>query len=395
MARTEGLRRLSVTSLALALLGIWLAPACEPLEIVQSPDGGTAAGGALPYDGGSADADADANGGQGPGLDAGTGPVLVGLSPNPAGAGGGLPSEAEALAARLTTFAVGVRTVVVARSWQEVSTQGIDALSAEVASYRARDLAVVLNLLVIDRYADHRPPAVAGLAWNAPATVTALEATVDTLLDALGAQLHALVLSRETDAYLVANPEQASGLVELMSAVILHAEAYADGEPRSGVGLSFVGLSPSAAYRQLLELGQLAVWSYQPGLGEEQVPNDTSTANDLDTMIDLAGTKPIVLLAAGASTDDELGATEEGQRHFLASLFGALEARRSHFDLVNVDELHDRGAGTCAALAASRGELPDGPYASYTCRSGLKGVDGEPKPAWLSFIEGAAAFASP
>jgi hypothetical protein len=112
-------------------------------------------------------------------------------------------------------------------------------------------------------------------------------------------------------------------------------------------------------------------------------------------MMELAGTKPIVLVATGASTSVALGASLEGQQQFFASLFGALQARRSHFDVVNVHELHDRSEAACAALAQSRGESVDGLYAQYACSSGLKAADGVAKPAWLSFVEGAAAFASP
>jgi hypothetical protein len=41
------------------------------------------------------------------------------------------------------------------------------------------------------------------------------------------------------------------------------------------------------------------------------------------------------------------------------------------------------------------GQTVDGLWATYACSLGLFGADGQAKPSWQVFVNGAAAFASP
>ena len=391
-----GVRRLAMWLVPLALGGLPCGPlGCEPepIDVVTPPPPGT--GGSTPYDGGPDDAAVDAGDDAEPPPDAAPHPVLVGLDPNPRSPDGGPPGAAELLEAELTCRAVGVRTIVLLAPWNTLGDETIPALGARVASYRSQGLTVVLNVAVVDRKLDYRPAAVQGLAWDAGGTTDAMAATLDALVPALGADLGALVLGRETDRYVLEHPDEATGLTQFLALGVSRVASMGADAPPVGVGLSFAGADPPASYQALLGLGALAVYTYLPGIGAPSVPSDTSVTHDLDAMITLGAGRPVVLEAAGLTSSAALGSSPEQQRQFLDALFGALGARRAHFSVVNVHELHDGTASSCAAEAAAQGEPPDGSVAAYACETGLRAPDGGAKPAWQGFVQGAAAFASP
>jgi hypothetical protein len=391
-----GVRRRATWLVPLALAG-WLGGplGCEPepIDLVTPPTPGT--GGTTPYDGGPDDAGADAGDDAAPPADAAPHPVLVGLDPNPRSPDGGPPGAADLLEAELTCRAVGVRAIVLLEPWNQLGDETIPALVARVASYRSKGLTVVLNVAVVDRKLDYRPVAVQSLAWDASGTTDALAATLDALVPALGPDLGALVLGRETDRYVLEHADEATGLTQFLALGVSHVGSMGASAPPVGVGLSFAGSDPPPSYQALLGLGALAVYTYFPGIGTPSVPTDTSVSHDLDAMITLGAERPLVLEAAGLTSAAALGSSPEQQRQFLDALFGALGARRAHFAVVNVHELHDRTASGCAAEAAAQGEPPDGSVAAYACETGLRAPDGGPKPAWQGFVQGAAAFASP
>jgi hypothetical protein len=382
------------TLLALGALALGL-PACEPEPLGVETTIPTGSGGTTPHAGGAGGAGRVAGAAAAPPLDGAVTPVLVALDPNPRTSDGGSSSAAEVLEAELTCRAVGVRAVVLVRPWRDLTANATTELATQVSKHRAAGLSVVLNLAVVDRKMAYRPEPVASLAWDAEDTTGAMQATLDDLVAALGADLFGLVLGRETDRYALEHPDEATALTQFLSLAVSHLASIGPGAPPAGVGLSFAGPSPPADYQALLGLGQLGVFSYLPGIGAPVLPSDTSVSDDLDTMTTLAAGRPVVLEAAGQTSSTALGSSPEQQRQFFDALFGAMQARREHFALVNVHELHDRNAASCAAGVAVEGEIPESSFAAYACETGLRTPDGGPKPAWARFAEGAAAFASP
>jgi hypothetical protein len=297
----------------------------------------------------------------------GQAPVYLGLTANPLSPDGE-PTPSDTLLAELTVFAAGARSIAVDVPFGELDAAELSTLTQRLAQYGERDLRVVVTIVVVDRGAGAPPD---GASWDDPSTIATLEGEIDALLEAGGEDLDVLLFGRALDFYLGEHPEEAEALVALASAGVAHVAE------QSPTVLHGVGLRLHAG---------------------DEAPSgsaDTSPAHDLDAMIALAKERPIVLQRLGFPSAATLGSAPELQAQRIEALMSALAARRSAFPIVNVQQLHDLDQEDCEALVAAQGLLPGDPFGDYVCTTGLRDTNGEPKPAWQSFIQASAQFAEP
>ena len=148
---------------------------------------------------------------------------------------------------------------------------------------------------------------------------------------------------------------------------------------------------------QLRAIGNATMASLFLGLKEvedgEPIPSPGSIALDLDAIDDVDPGRPVALVEVGYPSSDDVGADEEAQGLFYDALFGALESRRASFPLVVVSRLHDLGAEACASEGVALDEEQELVLA-YRCSTGARDASDEAKPAWVSFVAGAARLAS-
>jgi len=369
--------------------------ACDgngPLEIIVrsgSPDDGGAFHDALPPDTGPDDGDLDADA-----SDAGLSPVIVALSPTPKGEP---PTAGDVIDARLDALAAGIRGMVLRRALSEIDEgTEVDALSAEASFWADRGTSLALSLALVDRSVRGLPPNLEGLPWDAPEMFTATHLAIDNTLMALAGKAGFVVIGRDIDVYFASHPaDERASLEALLLDTIAYVHEKAP-DTRVGVGFSFAGIAADdPSFALFADACDVVVSSYLPGLGETEVGVTSDLASDADVLLTKAGGKPIVLESIGYPSSAVVGGSTAKQALFLDMLFEALVPRRAGFAFVNVDALHDVGATPCADMAKRAGEPPDGPYAAYVCSLGLFTTLGQEKPAWLSFVKGAAAFASP
>ncbi|UQA59596.1 hypothetical protein [Polyangium aurulentum] len=371
--------------------------ACEAVgrpDLITSP-GPVGDGGSM-LDAGWPEASLEDAGSSTDASDASSAPVLVALTPNPAG--DGTPSIGQVIDARLKVLAAGARGVVMRRALRDLDATALAALAQEGAFYSKHEVSIALTLALVDRAEDTRPSELVGAPWDAPEVRDAVHQAIDGSIDALGPSLSSLVLGRDVDVYLAAHPELRPGFEIFALDALAHARAHPGASPdlRVGVGFSFVGATlPDPSFEPLLEASDMAVLSYLPGLGEKEAGLTTGIAAHADAMVASAGEKPILLESFGYPSSSVVGGSPAKQALFLETFFGALGPRRASFGFVNVEMLGDLGPVRCSERAAAQGEPPDGPYAAYICSLGLVTVSAEDKPAWTSFLQGAAAFASP
>jgi hypothetical protein len=378
---------------AAAALAVVAAHGCDDGDAPSSPPPTsftTGPGGLTPAGPGGGAGMGGAGGAEIP--EGGQAPVYLGLSANPLSEQSE-PTPSEALLAELTAFAAGVRSIHVEARFGSLDSAAVAALAERLAQYTARDLRVVLTLLIVDGAAAHRPEGMEGVPWDDAALSVALDGELDAVFDAAGEHLDAVVFARALDVYLEEHPGEGGALLGLVAAAVdqVHERAPAI--------LTGVGLRPSAdpppRYDEAAALGNALALSYLPGAGAAALPSDTSPAHDLDAMIALAGERPIILHALGFPSAPTLGSAPELQAQRLDAFMSALDARRSAFPLVNVVQLHDVPQPACEALLAAQGLLPDDPYGDYVCTTGLRDTTGAPKPAWQTFIQASGRFAGP
>ena len=360
----------------------------EPTPTITPSGTATGFGGGLQDAGngdGSLDAASDGSGLQ----DGGLMPVYLALVANPSQSDATPPTPAEQIEAELTAFAAGVGAVSLDVGWDELDA---DLLAARVSDYRQRGLAVLVSLLVVDGEQSRLPASLTGQAWNAPATVAALEGSLAQILSATGTDIDTLILGRDVNRYLEAQPAESDALQALLHAGIVELDALGASPPARAIGLGFVAADPQTAYLDLASVGNVVALSYFPGLGEPTFPTQTSATKDLDAMIALANGRPLVLQAVGYPSATSLDSSADTQALQLDALFSALDPRREHVAAVVVHMLHDVVGEGCDALLASRGLDPGPPLSEHVCSLGLRDELGEPKAAWQRFLQAAAHY---
>lgn len=372
--------------------------ACDGNGVTELPPDPTSSGsGTTLPEGGTVDADAGVSDAPPDRTDADAAPVRIGVTANARGDASGGPTSSGGVEATLITLAAGVRGAVVSRAWRDLEDgEALLELSGEVSLYTQHDIPVLFNLALVDRAADGRSDALAGVSWTAPEAILELELTLDAVISSFGSSLRYLTLGRDLDRYLALHPEQR----ESLSALAVHGCDYARTHPDApeglevGVAFSFEGVAaPDPSFEALLEAGTIAAVSYFPGLEPEEPPS--AIAASLDAMIAAVGDKPIVLQAIGAPSSGQGSSSEESQRQFYASFFEALAPRRDFIPWVNAFHLHDRSPSACEAYAAAQGEELAGTFALASCSLGLFTAAATPKSAWAEVLKGTATFASP
>lgn len=396
-----------ITLIAIATLGAF---ACgDPITVTTSEDTSVASG----LGGGSSISSSQGTGG-GPGQGGGGGqdgeggsppPVWVGLVANPIadsgdGAGGG-PSRADAVEAAVSTFAIGASVFAIKRTWRSATEEGL-ALDAQLAAAGCATTPcrpAALTIAVVDGLLDGRPDDLQDQEWGSDASKDALDASVDAAMDALGPALKFLAIGARVDRWIDAREDDAGGLEELLAHAIERAREHPNAREDLlvGVGLSRQGALASGGHAAALRaLGNATMASLFPGLndvpGGTPVPSPGSIALDLDAIDDVDPGRPVALVEVGYPSSTLVGGSDEAQGLFLDSLFEALGSRRASFPLIVVSRLHDLDDDACSAEGVDLDEEEELVLA-YRCSTGVRDDDGDAKPAWSSFVVGAAQLA--
>src|SRR5262249_22616597 len=136
----------------------------------------------------------------------------------------------------------------------------------EVAFYADHGVAVGIEIEVVDRAFDARPDALTALAWDDPSALDAIDATLDTLFEAVGGKVSYLSLGREADLYCAMHPADTAALTAFATHAVAHAHARAS-TVHAAMGVSLDGASGGGATAAaLLALGDRVLVSYFPGL---------------------------------------------------------------------------------------------------------------------------------
>ena len=254
-------------------VSLWSVSCSDDASGSSASGNGTSGVGASANGGGIAQGGDEGGGGSGTGEGGGeAAPVLLGLHANPTGDAGMPPDAADELLAELTAIAAGVSVLSVDVRWDQVDER-VDDLVGRLDDYVAQNVALSVNLLVVDGAAAHFPALIDPL--DAETTKAALDQSINIIVGTLGPSLHSVLVGRRVDTYLEANAGDTDGLSTLLTSGVATLQGWA---VPTGVGLSFVGPETKSSYQLLLELGDVAALSYLPGLGDPVFLPDASAA---------------------------------------------------------------------------------------------------------------------
>jgi hypothetical protein len=108
----------------------------------------------------------------------------------------------------------------------------------------------------------------------------------------------------------------------------------------------------------------------------------------IDTLVEMADGKPVILAEAGYPSDG-CGSDAEGQKRFVQTLFAALKDREAQVPVVNLVWMHDISADQMDTYRRYYGS-DDDCFARYLGSLGLRTRDGQDKPAF-AWIRGRLA----
>ncbi len=251
--------------------------------------------------------------------------------------------------------------------------------------------AVYVNLATLDTNVDRRPTDVQGLAWDDPAVVARLDASVDALIAALQRPtrrpLVALALGNEVDAYLAGHPSERVAYEHLLLHEYARIHAAVPGLPVAVSTISPTD-SPNAAIGDSLHAyGDLVVFTYYPfQRGTDFQHRPTSVLDgDFDAMALRAGSKRWALQEVGYSSSAMNASSPAAQADFVTR-FRSRIARESRDRLLFANWFcySDFSSTIVNQLLGYYGASSPG-FAAYLGNLGLRDTLAAGKPSWSAW----------
>jgi len=229
-----------------------------------------------------------------------------------------------------------------------------------------------------------------GLHFNDPALIESFGALLDevvpVLVDHGGFYLS---VGNEVDGWLSANPNELAAYLEFVSAARERVHAIA---PELAVGVTMT-YSGAVQYPYMLEalkgVSDVVSFTYYPLNPDFTVRDPSVVADDMDTLVELAGDTPLILqevgYPSGYLTESTNGSSGDLQARFVENIFTAIAAH-PEIRFVSFLQLGDWSDATCDFYSGYYGVGLD-TFREYLCTLGLRTYSGEAKPAYQVFLD--------
>jgi len=327
--------------------------------------------------------------------------VMVGLTPTPMVTDGGGASVADAVLAALSA---GADALVLERAWSDLDEQGgegfdnpweqLDAVCRLMAEQRR---GVLLSIKTVDARLDLRPSGIAGSSWAQPATRQAMHEVIDKVYATCGDELLYLSLGMEVDQFLKSHPLQSPQFVQFALDAIDYARSHAARPASLQTGWTWTAetwLADGGTNESdvLVAASDVVMLSYTLLDAQHHALPPSTASSDLDAIAGKIVAHPIVIQRASYPSDELIGGSENNQAMFVETLLAWVGSHRDRFAFVGGGPVHDPVPMECVQYAASQGMAGSAELFAAWCSVGLRRRDGSDKPAFDSFLAGAAAL---
>lgn len=277
----------------------------------------------------------------------------------------------------------GARASFESATWSDLdSAAGLAKLTDSLNSAGKRGYTVLLTIKVLDTTVRVTPADLSALAFDASAVKQRFHALIDTLAPSLGAVRY-LSIGNEVDVYLGSHPATLDAYARFYADAVSYVHTRLPGV-LVGVTSTYSGVSGMSV---LNAHSDVVVMTYYP-LGPKFAPRPPSTARvDVPKMLDIAGTKPLVLQEVGYPSATRLSSSESAQAAFVTEVLAAWKAAGARIPMLNWFALGDFTPELCATLSSYYSLGGDQNFAAYLCTLGLRRVDGVAKPSWQAFLD--------
>jgi hypothetical protein len=139
----------------------------------------------------------------------------------------------------------------------------------------------------------------------------------------------------------------------------------------------------------LTRASDVAIVTYYPIRGNFEVSGPAAPRRDFPRLLGLAGGRPLVFQEVGYPAARALGSSPERQAAFVDNVYAAWKREARRIPFLNFLAMHDFSAEHCDDIARYYGRGDNQRLKAYLCSLGLRQANGEPKPAWATFVRGA------
>lgn len=302
------------------------------------------------------------------------------------------PQLADYVAAIDTTLALGARGIVQTWTWSalEADSAALNARKVidDVRYARSRGLQVFAGIQIINTVRREVPSDLATLSWSDPRMLRRFERLLDALAPVLG-DITYLSIGNEIGTYLGQSnewPAYTTFFEQAAAAVKRRAPAI-----KVGATIEYdQAMSQSARARAIIALSDVAIFTHYPFAGVFTVSPPTVTRTTFDNMIQLAGSKPVVLQELGYPASALNGSSDAQQAEFFRDAIAQWKLRSARMPFVSLFLLHDLPSQQCADLGGYY-NLPNQPaFTAFLCSLGLRRADGTARPAFAAVREATA-----
>lgn len=245
---------------------------------------------------------------------------------------------------------------------------------------------IFLNIPVV-ALADRTMPAdIAGLNFNNATVKTRLRRLIDRVIPHLHSGVVYVAFGNEVDAYFSAHGGEWGQFIELVEDARVYLKSF---RPmiRVGVTTTFAAATGSQAadIATLNANMDMIALTYYPVDPETFVPRDPSTVSaDMQVMMNLSPTIPIVLQEWGYPSSRVLTSSEQEQAEFVAHSFTAWRSNgATRFPFISFFKWRDWDSAECQARS---GQSPGQPLYEFLCSLGLLYNNQTQKAAYQEFL---------
>lgn len=304
-------------------------------------------------------------------------------------------TDAQALA-----YGSGARGLQTNYSWGSleptsagISAERLQELSRALALGRQNGMQHYVGIQVINTQYRDVPSDLAALPFDDPRVRNRLRALLDAVVGAHRGDIQYLSLGNEVDVHLGSRPDEVAAYATLLRDAAQHARSL---DPSIRVGVTLTAAAALGAQQDLLRrlndgITDVVILTYYPldlevG-GRFVVRNPSTVAPDVQRMLAVAGSKPLVLQEAGYPSAAGAGGSEDLQAAFVRALVAAWRAADGRMPYLNLFALHDFSPATCESLVGFYQLSGNTSFQDYLCSLGLRQADGTPKLAWQALAD--------
>jgi hypothetical protein len=280
---------------------------------------------------------------------------------------------------------LGVQGAYASVKWSELQgPQNMKPLADQfgIAKFVGGDLVVCIKL--VDTSNRTLPDSLQNFAFDDPAVSERLEETLLEIVKILPKNVKAISLGNEVDVYFSEHPKELPAFLNLVRSAKTLLRGAGVKIPMGVITTYDGALRKPEMVKQIQSGFDVAMMTYYPIDSAFQVTSIQDVGKHFDTMLKVAGSKPLFITEIGCPASERNGSSEETQAKFVAEAFKQLRIHDKEIPLANFFLQTDFSDQVLDFLEVYY-RLKDERFRAYLGSLGLTKADGTRKKSFTEF----------